>query len=59
MGCVGTYHHRWIVPLLVSARSIWIDAVIDDLERCQTDRLHGAEVGLPKPTCLKLKHRFR
>lgn len=48
----GTYHHRRIVPLLVGACSIRIDAVIDDLERCQADSLHGTEVGLPEPTSL-------
>lgn len=47
-----TYHHRWIVPLLVSACGIWVDAVIDDLERCQANGLHGAKVGLPEPACL-------
>lgn len=47
-----TYHHRWIVPLLVSACSIWVDAVIDDLERCQANSLHGAEVCVPEPASL-------
>lgn len=56
---VGTYHHRRIVPLLVGACSIWIDAVVDDLECCQSDGLHGAEVGLPKPAGLRIKCRFR
>lgn len=56
---VGTYHHRWVVPLLVGACSIWIDTVVDDLECCQSDCLHGAEIGLPKPACLRMKHRFR
>lgn len=50
-----TYHHRWIVPLLIRACSIWVDAVIDDLERCQANSLHGAEVGLPEPACLRTK----
>lgn len=48
-----TYHHRWMVPLLVSTCSIWVDAIIDDLECCQANSLHGAEVGLPEPACLQ------
>lgn len=56
---VGTYHHRRIVPLLVGACSIWIDPVVDDLECCQSDGLHGAKVGLPKPVCLRMKCRFK
>lgn len=51
----ATYHHRWIVPLLVSAGRIRIDAVIDDLQRRQTNSLHGAKVGIPEPACLKTK----
>lgn len=53
----GTYHHRRIVPLLVGACSIRIDAVIDDLERCQANSLHGTEVGLPEPTGLWTNRR--
>lgn len=54
--CIGqivTYHHRWVVPLLVGACGIRVDAVVDDLERRQADGLHGAEVGLPEPTGLR------
>lgn len=47
-----TYHHGGIVPLLISPGSIGIDAVIDYLERCQANSLHGAEVGLPEPVRL-------
>lgn len=53
----GTYHHGRIVPLLVGACSIRIDSVIDDLERCQADSLHGTEVGLPEPTGLWTNRR--
>lgn len=47
-----THHHRWIVPLLIGACSIWIDAVVDDLKRRQTNSLHGTEIGLPEPASL-------
>lgn len=49
----GTYHNRWVVPLLISMGSIWVNAVIDDLQRCQTNNFHGAEVGLPEPPSLE------
>lgn len=49
----ATYHHWRVVPLLVGACGVRVDAVVDDLQGRQANVLHGTEVGLPEPTSLR------